>query len=559
MKVLFLSLSLAVITQVSSAQITDSVFTRLNFKPFLYTSLPEGGMLDSKGNAVKFINFIKTERPFKKKPTLFITWSNSYCPPCIKLIDSILSKNIQQRYNVVLVNRDVPSGEKTTNSDELFVKKITEAHPAYSLQALSLFDTRDIFSKIDQGSAPTILAMDDNLQVAALYIGYKVTTGQIEDMLRKIDVKAIVPGRTKYFGEDGGPSSMADAVSKYTVENMNGVYTLSWAGINAKEADYKLNFRKTAEGYFVYDNSSLHVPKVEDLYNEAEIVAGVRKILASVKTNTIEELKGVKAGDDMYQSKVTFRNFLSSIRDNKTSLVFYNNIRYPVLEQGRTGKREEFHLLAKALTNALSIKPKEEKVEYFGDLTNTYTINKDMYVILKENGKSVWFNVVVKKDSDGNLPGIPAKKGEGQISFRDNNLALLENIAFTTTYETIKRFMKENNYTFKEENGSEISLPNNRNLSIVSVEFKGTPGNSLMVVYDKKDKAFIGVSNEIAAINTVFCEAGLKDEKFTIKKEQAEGRTWYKSSYKYQVMTDKSKEKIHYLVLISSLHPDFIK
>ena len=35
-----------------------------------------------------------------------------------------------------------------------------------------------------------------------------------------------------------------------------------------------------------------------------------------------------------------------------------------------------------------------------------------------------------------------------QVNFEDTNLAILEKIAFTTSYKTIKGFMKDNNYNF---------------------------------------------------------------------------------------------------------------
>lgn len=146
-----------------------------------------------------------------------------------------------------------------------------------------------------------------------------------------------------------------------------------------------------------------------------------------------------------------------------------------------------------------------------------------------------------------------------QINFEDKNLAILEKVAFTTSYKTIKGFMKENNYSFKEENENEIGLPNDAFLEVVYLEFKGPIGNTIAACYDKEDKVFLGVFNQIASINTVFCKIELKDQSFKIKEESEDGKLWSKSSYKYQIGTDESDEKIHRLMFISPRHPEFVK
>jgi hypothetical protein len=146
-----------------------------------------------------------------------------------------------------------------------------------------------------------------------------------------------------------------------------------------------------------------------------------------------------------------------------------------------------------------------------------------------------------------------------QINFEDKNLAILEKVAFTTSYKTIKSFMKDNNYSFQNEDENEMDLPNDEFLEIVYLEFKGPIGNTIAVCYDKKDKAFLGVFNQIASINTVFCEIQLKEENFIIKEENEDGKLWSKSSYKFQIGTEKSDEKIHRLMFISPRHPEFVK
>ena len=148
---------------------------------------------------------------------------------------------------------------------------------------------------------------------------------------------------------------------------------------------------------------------------------------------------------------------------------------------------------------------------------------------------------------------------KAQENFKEKNLAILEKIAFTTSYKTIKGFMKDTNYTFQEEIESEISLANDDYLEVLYLDFKGPIGNTIMICYEKKSNAIVAIVNQIAAINTVFCEIELKEENFIIKEESEEGKLWSKNSYKYQIATDKSDEKIHQLTFISPIHPEYIK
>lgn len=146
-----------------------------------------------------------------------------------------------------------------------------------------------------------------------------------------------------------------------------------------------------------------------------------------------------------------------------------------------------------------------------------------------------------------------------QINFKDRDLAILENIAFTTSYKTLKGFMKENNYSFQDEVESELPLENDGYLEAIFLDFKGSIGNTIIVCYGKKDRTFIGVVNQIARLNTVFYENELESKLFKIKEENDYVKVWSKSSYKHQIATDKSDEKIHALMLISPSHPEYIK
>jgi hypothetical protein len=148
-----------------------------------------------------------------------------------------------------------------------------------------------------------------------------------------------------------------------------------------------------------------------------------------------------------------------------------------------------------------------------------------------------------------------------QVNFEDEHLAILEKIAFTTSYKTIKSFMKNNNYSFQEEivDDEVLSSENDDFIEAVNLTFKGIIGNTISVCYDKKNKIFMVVENQIAGLNTVFSEIELKEKAFKIKEEDEAAKYWFKSSYKYQIITDKRDEKIHFLMIISPLHSEFVK
>ena len=147
-----------------------------------------------------------------------------------------------------------------------------------------------------------------------------------------------------------------------------------------------------------------------------------------------------------------------------------------------------------------------------------------------------------------------------QVNFEDRNLAILEKIAFTTSYKTIKGFMKDNNYNFQEEIEDEIpSSENDDFIEVIYLTFKGTIGNHIKVCYDKKNKIFLEVVNQIISLNTVFSEIELEEKAFIIKEEEEVAKYWSKSSYKYQIITEKSDKKIHFLMFISPSHFEYIK
>lgn len=146
-----------------------------------------------------------------------------------------------------------------------------------------------------------------------------------------------------------------------------------------------------------------------------------------------------------------------------------------------------------------------------------------------------------------------------QINFEQKNLAILEKIAFTTNYKTIKSFMKNNNFSFIEERENEINLENEDFLEILFLEFKAEEGNAVSVCYVKKNKELIAVVNEMASAQTAYAESELRKQSFKIKLQNEEGKLWNKNSYKFQIATDISDEKIQRVMFLSPSHPEYVK
>ena len=397
------------------AQVTDSVFVTQAIKPYLYTALPKGTMMDSKGNELDFINHIKTERVFKDKPTLLITWSNRYCPPCIALIDSMFGSNMQKRYNLVLINKDQSKDAKPTTDALSLVKKISEAKPAFNQKAISLFDNNDIFKKIDEDVAPMIFWLDRDLNIAGAFLGFGISIKKMEEILEQVDGRNIAASKIKYQDNSLFPATVENATMKQTMTEASGMYSFTWDYIDTKKTAYQLNFIKTAQGIFQFHKSSLNVPKVKDLYNEAEIIAGVKKMLSSLNTTDINAVKAAKGNNDWYGSKLTIKNFNTAILDNKDKLIFSNSIAYPALDKSSSSKKLEFHTIANALSNTLSISPKKEEGKYDNSLTYTYKINNEVVIFLIENAENVYFNLVANKDKDGNV--LPFKVAYNPLGF----------------------------------------------------------------------------------------------------------------------------------------------
>lgn len=388
---------------VSHAQVTDSVFVKAMVKPHLYTSLPEGKMMHSDGYPVDFMDHIKKKRPFKSKPTLIITWVNPYCKRCTQLIDSILDKNIQKKFNVVLVNINKPANQGT--HEENLIKDISKAHPTYSQKAISLYDTRRTLKLIDDGSSPLMFFMDKDLKIAASIPGFGVQVKWIEDLLIKVQNQTIKPASVKFTDEDMLPTSENLAFYTQTITEANGIYTYTQYNNSTKSNKYKLNFIKNPAGYFIFHKSSMNVPEAADLYKEVEICEGIKRILSSIDSNKVSTLKESQINRTNFNSSLKVNNFDIAIWENEEAVEFTWYISYPKIDNAFDGVDHEYYHIGGVLSRCLAVKAVKRNLT-FGQVS-TYTIREGVSVILEDDNSTVSIIVKAVKDANGKFNSAP--------------------------------------------------------------------------------------------------------------------------------------------------------
>lgn len=151
--------------------------------------IPELVLYNTAGEKVKVNDYINTNKKFQDKPTLLMTWSATWCGPCIKIIDSLLlTHKITDQYNLVLVSRDDDS-EKSKESKSYISLENTIAFLKnskrynYWKNALLLFDRDNRFKNMDDETTPTFLWLDKDLKIFNMYIGYDINIGFIPYLL----------------------------------------------------------------------------------------------------------------------------------------------------------------------------------------------------------------------------------------------------------------------------------------------------------------------------------------------------------------------------------------
>ena len=129
---------------------------------------------------VNLFDFVKSNRSFREKPTLLVTWSNLWCQPCMKIIDEFLNSGLATQYNIVLVNKD--SGANLSKCKN----KMAEHTPDYTKNVLSLFDLNSQLEPLDHNSAPFFIWLDKDLTIVSTKAGYGIKLTEILEKLAAI-------------------------------------------------------------------------------------------------------------------------------------------------------------------------------------------------------------------------------------------------------------------------------------------------------------------------------------------------------------------------------------
>jgi len=146
------------------------------------TPLPQFEVFTSDSLKINLHDYIGQNRRFKDKPTLLVTWSNVWCKPCIKIIDTLLNSGLALKYNIVLINKE------SANTDFSMLKKEIVNHtPDYNKDVLLLFDRNNQLEPIDENAAPCYFLLDRNLKIVRSRIGLTVKTPTISSMLSQIE------------------------------------------------------------------------------------------------------------------------------------------------------------------------------------------------------------------------------------------------------------------------------------------------------------------------------------------------------------------------------------
>lgn len=148
-----------------------------------YSVLPNYKVYTEDGLQKILPYYLESNRQFKDKPTLIMTWAYKWCPPCIRIIDEILKADLTKKYNVILVNRNP---ETEISFSDLRVRLATKS-PEYTKDAIVLFDRNNEFAPMDGNSAPLFIWLDKNLKIVYGQAGYGITTELIGKTLLEVE------------------------------------------------------------------------------------------------------------------------------------------------------------------------------------------------------------------------------------------------------------------------------------------------------------------------------------------------------------------------------------
>jgi hypothetical protein len=237
----------------------DSLKFAAEKRRLAYSALPGYKVLSPSLTASNLPNYISWKKPFKDKPSLLITWSYKWCPPCLKIIDSLLNLGLAKKYNLILVNRDAEIVKETTPKYYISYADLSAAlanrKPDYNQDALLFYDRSNELDDIDNSSTPLFIWLDNKMNIITTFHGYRINTSTITGILDDIEKERLVYSNTRYFAANGLPSKPEDAATKTIVtipkSNLRRLYIYDLTG---KEPAYHINY-VFLDGYLHYRKS----------------------------------------------------------------------------------------------------------------------------------------------------------------------------------------------------------------------------------------------------------------------------------------------------------------
>ena len=139
-------------------------------------------LYNSENILVNMHDFIEKNRRFKDKPTLLVTWSNTWCAPCLRKIDEVIKNSVTANYNLLIINKD----RKASYSD-IKSKMSTHKIDYFTNDILFLIDRDNQLEPLDKNSAPVFIWLDNNIGFKGIYQGYDITISSILSMLQELE------------------------------------------------------------------------------------------------------------------------------------------------------------------------------------------------------------------------------------------------------------------------------------------------------------------------------------------------------------------------------------
>ncbi|MDQ3110350.1 MAG: hypothetical protein M3R17_10690 [Bacteroidota bacterium] len=229
----------------------DDLFLNDNrLKQIAYYKLPSYEVFTSDSVKVNLATYLEKNRIYADKPTLLITFSNVWCGPCLKKIDSLLNSGAALKYNIVLVNRDMESSSLSFSG---LRKKIAARIPDYNKNTILLFDRSNQLQDLDNGAAPFFTWLDKKLNIIGTYAGYGIKTAKMISVLDEIDADKAAFNFIRYYDAQGIPCKIDKAAKKVEIGIIadTEIYQLSVYDINNKVPNVKARYTKDGMGRFI--------------------------------------------------------------------------------------------------------------------------------------------------------------------------------------------------------------------------------------------------------------------------------------------------------------------